>query len=160
MNTSILLTVGSAVALSAYATFGTGLTPTDRIQLTQTMQHTVEHNKTGQSANWLNPDNGHLGTVTPMRTHNETESSPCRDYLVTATVSGETELAFGTACRESDGSWNIGSLRTRGQSERFYRRDGYGYRHYAYGYRRYGYPHYGFGHYNYTYGHYGYGRYY
>jgi len=31
----------------------------------------------------------------------------CREYQQTITVGGRTERAYGTACKQADGSWKI-----------------------------------------------------
>ena len=62
----------------------------------------------GQQVAWRNPDNGNQGTVTPIREGNDTSTGAyCREYQQTVTVNGRTEQAYGTACRQPDGSWKI-----------------------------------------------------
>ncbi|PYM47238.1 MAG: hypothetical protein DME14_15865 [Candidatus Rokuibacteriota bacterium] len=54
-----------------------------------------------------NPDNGHTGTVTPVRTYQASSGGDCREYETTVTVGGKLERGYGTACRQSDGSWHV-----------------------------------------------------
>jgi surface antigen len=61
----------------------------------------------GQQIVWNNPDNGHSGTITPQREGKDTTGNYCREYQTTITVGGETQKAFGTACRQPDGSWKV-----------------------------------------------------
>ena len=62
----------------------------------------------GQPVVWRNPDSGNQGSVTPVREGRQTATGAyCREYQQTVTVGGRTEEAFGTACRQPDGSWQI-----------------------------------------------------
>lgn len=69
--------------------------------------NTLTHNRTGQTSSWVNPDNGNVYEVTPTRTY-ESESGPCREFTIDATIGGEDEQAvYGTACLQQDGSWKL-----------------------------------------------------
>ena len=70
-----------------------------------TTQNALEHQKTGQSSNWTNPDTGHSGEITPTRTYTSTDGAPCRDFNQTIYVDGKYEQVEGTACRQPDGTW-------------------------------------------------------
>ena len=62
----------------------------------------------GKTIRWNNPESGNSGTVTPIRDGTDSASGQyCREYQTTVTVGGKTEDAFGTACRQPDGSWKI-----------------------------------------------------
>jgi surface antigen len=61
----------------------------------------------GQSISWRNPDSGHSGTVTPTREGTAANGEYCREFQQTVTIGDKTEKAFGTACRQPDGSWKI-----------------------------------------------------
>ena len=86
---------------------GKSLDRADRIAAARTAQVTLESAPTGQTATWSNPDSGHSGTVTPVRTYQEPSGAYCREYQQSVTVGGQTERAYGTACRQPDGSWKI-----------------------------------------------------
>lgn len=45
--------------------------------------------------------------VTPMRTYEPEPGRYCREYQTVVTVGGRAEQAYGTACRQPDGSWQI-----------------------------------------------------
>lgn len=62
----------------------------------------------GEPITWQNPDNGHYGSVTPVRegTHDQT-GEYCREFQQTVTIGGRQEDAYGVACRQPDGSWRI-----------------------------------------------------
>ena len=72
-----------------------------------TAQSSFETQRTGTTSEWVNPDSGHSGSVTPVQTYQRSDGVYCRDFEQTITVDGETELAGGTACRQPDGTWQI-----------------------------------------------------
>ena len=74
-----------------------------------TAQKSFETQRTGTTSEWANPDSGHSGTITPVQTFQRSDGVYCRDFQQTISVDGETELANGTACRQPDGTWKIGS---------------------------------------------------
>ena len=53
------------------------------------------------------PDSGNSGTVKPQPSYQNASGQYCREYQQTITVDGKTETAYGTACRQPDGSWKI-----------------------------------------------------
>ena len=60
-----------------------------------------------QTISWNNPQSGNSYEVTPVRSY-ETESGRyCREYNTTVVVGGRAERAYGTACRQPDGDWQI-----------------------------------------------------
>jgi len=62
----------------------------------------------GQPVVWRNPDSGNQGSITPLREGNDSATGAyCREYQQSVTVDGRTEQAYGTACRQPDGSWKI-----------------------------------------------------
>lgn len=61
----------------------------------------------GETISWKNPDSGNSGTYTPVREGTSSSGSYCREFQQTVTVGGKTEQAYGTACRQPDGSWKI-----------------------------------------------------
>ena len=62
----------------------------------------------GQSIVWSNPESGHSGTITPVREGRVASTGDyCREYEQTVTVGGQSQKAYGTACRQPDGSWKV-----------------------------------------------------
>jgi surface antigen len=61
----------------------------------------------GQQISWSNPESGHSGTVTPTREGKDTSGNYCREYQQEVKVGGKTEQAYGTACRQPDGTWKV-----------------------------------------------------
>ena len=86
---------------------GNALDQADREQAWRAQQASMETARTGETTSWQNPDSGNSGTYTPQRTYQNAEGEYCREFQQTVTVGGETESAFGTACRQPDGTWKI-----------------------------------------------------
>jgi surface antigen len=78
----------------------------DRDLAGQAAQRALETAPSGQAVAWNNPDSGHAGTITPVRTY-QSGSAYCREYQTTVTIEGRQEQSFGTACRQPDGSWKL-----------------------------------------------------
>ncbi len=64
----------------------------------------LEHAGSDQTVTWRNPDSGAAYQVTPRRTWEE-EGRYCREYTTTVRIDGRPQQAWGTACRQPDGSW-------------------------------------------------------
>jgi surface antigen len=64
----------------------------------------LEHAGSEQTVAWRNPDSGASYQVTPTRTWEE-EGRYCREYTTTVRIDGRPQQAYGTACRQPDGSW-------------------------------------------------------
>jgi surface antigen len=75
----------------------------DRARMSQAIIRTPTH----QTAAWTNPDTGITYQVTPIRTYQTTQHRYCREYQTTVIINGEAQKAYGTACRQPDGSWKI-----------------------------------------------------
>lgn len=87
----------------------------DREEVAQTL----EYQPSGETTAWVNPDTGREFRVTPTETYVDTEQDrPCRRFRMA--IDGEVDDVQGTACRVSDGRWEIvdrervDSDRTRG----------------------------------------------
>lgn len=103
----------AAVAIGALAgafigrQVGASLDRADRLAMERTAQGALERNKIGQPSTWTNPDTGHSGTIKPVKTYKTARNQYCREYQQTVTIGGKTERAYGTACRQPDGTWKI-----------------------------------------------------
>jgi len=60
-----------------------------------------------QTITWNNPQGNSRGSVQPLRTYQNSNGQTCRDYTHTINVEGKRETARGTACRQSDGTWQL-----------------------------------------------------
>jgi surface antigen len=86
---------------------GKSLDRADMAYLQQTQQKALETTPSGTTSKWSNPDSGNSGQVTPQRTYQRTDGTYCREFQQTVTVGGNSESAYGTACRQPDGTWKI-----------------------------------------------------
>ncbi len=59
----------------------------------------------GETVRWN--DRGASGSVTVTRDGTSSAGRYCREYNQQITVGGESQQAYGTACRNPDGSWEI-----------------------------------------------------
>ena len=98
---------GAIIGALAGSSVGRSLDNTDRLMMERTSQASLEHTKTGATSTWANPDSGHSGSVTPTKTYQDTAGGYCREYEQVVTVGGQEQKAYGTACRQADGSWRV-----------------------------------------------------
>jgi len=70
-------------------------------------QNALEYARTDETTTWRNPDTGGSETITPYNTYQTSEGRYCREFVKTVTIAGEQHEAYGTACRQPDGSWEI-----------------------------------------------------
>lgn len=61
----------------------------------------------GETITWSNPESGNEGYVTPVRAGTTGSGKYCREFQQTVIIGGEPEQAYGIACRQPDGSWQI-----------------------------------------------------
>jgi surface antigen len=104
-----LAAVAAGTLLGAFlgSEIGKSLDRADQAAMTRTTQTSLETQPTGTTSSWSNPDSGNYGTVTPTRTYQQSSGEYCREYQQTVTVGGQTQDAYGTACRQPDGSWKV-----------------------------------------------------
>ena len=105
-NKELWTVLGIGLGAMVGSNIGQQLDERDRMLMGQTFNHTMEKAPINATGQWQNPDTGHGGSVTPTRTF-ETESGPCREFTQTVSIGGQMEEAYGTACRQADGSWKI-----------------------------------------------------
>ena len=94
--------IGAAIGNS----IGSSLDRADQTYYAQTVQTTMESGKSGQASTWRNPDSGNYGTIIPERAVQRGDSY-CREYTQTIHVAGKKQQAYGTACRQPDGTWQL-----------------------------------------------------
>ncbi len=92
--------VGTLIGATVGGSVGRSMDDRDRINVT----HALESSQTGVPSSWHNPDTGNQYTFEPTRTY-DSGGQPCREYSIKGTVGGKGEKVYGTACRQSDGSW-------------------------------------------------------
>ncbi|MCW8964205.1 MAG: RT0821/Lpp0805 family surface protein [Gammaproteobacteria bacterium] len=87
--------------------YGESLDCKDQQYHSQTAHEALEYQPAGRPSSWKNPDSGHSGSITPVKTWQRDNGQYCRDYTQSIVVDGKVEEANGTACRGDDGSWQI-----------------------------------------------------
>ncbi len=64
--------------------------------------------RSSQTVQWRNPDSGNYGYVNPRSVPISRIPVTCREYNADRSISAVVaEQAYGTACRQPDGSWQI-----------------------------------------------------
>ena len=103
------IAAGAAVGGLLGGATGNVLDQRDRRLAAETAARAFETAPTGSSVPWTNPDTGNSGSITPTRTWQEPSGQYCREYQQEVIVGGQKEQAYGVACRQPDGSWQIRS---------------------------------------------------
>lgn len=97
--------LGIAVGTMAGAVIGNAIgksmDDTDKLKMNQAL----EANNVGQPAYWNNRKTGAKYKVTPVKNVTVGRNEYCREYQTVATINGEQQKMYGTACRQPDGSW-------------------------------------------------------
>lgn len=106
-GTLVAVAVGTLAGAVIGQEIGKSLDRADQIAMQQNAQYSLEHTRTNQTTSWRNPDSGNYGSITPVDTYQTTAGRYCREYLQQIVVGGEPRQAYGTACRQPDGSWEI-----------------------------------------------------
>lgn len=78
----------------------------DRQMMVKSSKQALEFSPTGNSVEWKNPDSGHSGSITPTKTFRES-GRYCREYVQEVIIANEKQKAYGKACRQPDGNWEI-----------------------------------------------------
>lgn len=86
---------------------GKSLDQADRLAMERNAQYSLEHTRTSTTTEWRNPDTRNSGSLTPVETYQTPEGQYCREYIQTVTIAGKKQQAYGTACRQPDGSWIV-----------------------------------------------------
>ena len=86
---------------------GNRMDAADRKEANRATYSALESEPTGTASSWNNPNSGNSGTVTPTRTYQAESGEYCREYEQRVTINGETQTAYGTACRQPDGNWQV-----------------------------------------------------
>jgi len=99
--------VGVLIGAFAGSSVGESLDRADQLYASRAETHALENLPSGQTSGWSNPDSGHYGTVTPTQTYQRADGRYCREYQHTVYVGGQQQEAYGRACRQPDGSWEV-----------------------------------------------------
>lgn len=103
----VAVAIGTLAGALAGQEIGLSLDRADRLAMQQNAQYALEYSPSNQPTAWRNPDTGNHGSVTPVETYQTSTGQYCREYHQTIWIAGEQQQAYGTACRQPDGSWKI-----------------------------------------------------
>ncbi len=106
-GTLVAVAIGTLAGALMGQNIGRSLDRADRIAMERNAQYALEHAPTNTSTPWRNPDSGNRGEITPTETYQAKSGDYCREYRQTVWIGGEEQQAYGTACRQPDGSWKI-----------------------------------------------------
>ena len=103
----VAVAAGTLAGAAIGGSVGRSLDRADRAALYQSRYKTLEHSPSGKRVQWHNPDSGNSGSYVARPAYQNRQGQYCREYQQTITVGGETENAYGKACRQPDGDWKI-----------------------------------------------------
>ena len=98
--------VGTLLGALVGSEVGKSLDHADRMYAEQAEQR-ARTAPIGQQINWNNPDSGHSGSYLPLRDGTDAAGNYCREYQTTVNIGGQAQQAYGTACRQPDGTWKV-----------------------------------------------------
>lgn len=98
--------IGTLAGTAIGGAIGESMDDVDRIKHNQALVQSLNYAPSGQHNEWRNPDSGHYGSIKPERTY-QMHGRYCREFTQTIYVGHDRQEAFGTACRNPDGSWEI-----------------------------------------------------
>jgi surface antigen len=102
-GTGRLAATAAGTLIGAIAGIGIGET-LDRDCIARTLEHAPD----GGTVRWQHgPATLQPWQATPTATYQATDGRYCREFIGTATVGGQPQQVYGTACRQPDGSWEI-----------------------------------------------------
>ncbi|MDB5407184.1 MAG: 17 kDa surface antigen [Rhodospirillales bacterium] len=102
-----LAALGVLAGAFAGSQVGKSLDENDLTYARRTQQQAFEAGRSGQPVAWRNPDSGASGTIVPRPAYQQPSGAYCREFQQNITVGGRTQEAYGTACRQPDGSWKV-----------------------------------------------------
>jgi surface antigen len=70
-------------------------------------QNTAYATPIGHQINWHNPESGHSGSILPVREGTSARGEYCREFKQMIYIDGNQHQAYGTACKQTDGTWRI-----------------------------------------------------
>jgi len=105
-NNVIGASVGTFVGSTIGREIGRGMDKADMERLYRAQQQAYTA-PIGETITWENPNTQNRGSITATRQGTSTTGRYCREFQQTITIGGQQEQAYGTACQQPDGSWQI-----------------------------------------------------
>jgi surface antigen len=106
-GTLVAVAVGTLAGALIGQGIGQSLDRADQLMMERNAQYALENTRTNVATTWRNPDSGNYGSITPVETYQTRQGRYCREYTQLVVVGGRNQQAYGTACRQPDGSWLI-----------------------------------------------------
>ena len=103
----VAVAVGTMLGAVMGGGIGKSLDRADRLALAHAQQEALEYGHSGSSTSWKNPDSGNSGEIVPQPAVWRGDGTFCREFQQTIIVGGEMQSAYGTACRQADGTWKL-----------------------------------------------------
>lgn len=103
-----LVATGVGTLLGAFVgnQIGASLDKTDHAMVEQATAKAYSA-PVGEKITWNNTDSGHSGSVVSTREGWNTTGNYCREIQQAVKVGKDTHQAYGTACKQPDGTWKI-----------------------------------------------------
>lgn len=92
---------GTIIGVLIGGNIGRTMDQTDQNCIGQALEHAPDR----QTIRWDDPESGAQFAVTPVGTEPAGGGRYCREYVTEVVIGGRSEQAYGTACRQPDGSW-------------------------------------------------------
>ncbi|MCK5384028.1 MAG: glycine zipper 2TM domain-containing protein [Alphaproteobacteria bacterium] len=103
-----LWATGAGALLGAYLgnEIGRSLDRADRQHMNRAVTR-AQSAPIGEPISWNNPESGNYGEIVAVKDGYTPRGSYCREFQQTVYIGGSEESAYGTACQQPDGSWQI-----------------------------------------------------
>jgi len=95
--------IGTVVGILVGQSIGRSMDAADQNCTSQALEYVPD----GQPVAWNNPDQQGDYVVTPRKTWRNDSGAYCREYITQATVAGQRQQTYGSACRQPDGTWRV-----------------------------------------------------
>jgi surface antigen len=79
----------------------------DQAAMIQHFNRAMESAPTGQAVTWTNPSSGTMIQLSVTRTFQRADDTYCREFTQSIMNKDQPSTTKGTACRQSDGTWQI-----------------------------------------------------
>jgi len=97
----IAVAAGTLAGVIIGGEIGRSMDRADQLCIDQTLEHAPD----GGRIIWN--DEATQYSVTPRETFQDNDGRYCREYTMDVIIQGQTEQAYGKACRQQDGSWQM-----------------------------------------------------
>jgi len=99
--------VGALAGAAIGNSIGKSLDAQDKMMLERSSHKALEYGSSGSQTEWRNPDSGNYGYITPSKAYRDGAGAYCREYTQVIVIGDKEEKAYGRACRQPDGQWQI-----------------------------------------------------